>query len=154
MDPKEVFERRSARGQNPAEPGQQEPKTSDTVPGSAYEGGMLPIAEPGPRMIEFQRKTEDWFAFSYFCLMNLQYRPHDRLVFTFSTHEVVVLGRNLKQLYDEVMSQSCEKIAETDRASAFAGGEVGFEVLQISIERLGEVRTAWRDDEGTEPVSP
>jgi hypothetical protein len=149
MDPKEVFDRRAKRGVGPMEPASKAPGPFDSVAESLFERVPLPIMDPLPRVLEFQRKTDSWFGFPYHCLMNLQYRPHDHLILTFSTHEVVVLGRNLKRLYEDVVSQKCASIVEMDRATALATSDDAFEVHRIQVEELGRAPRAKR--EGAKP---
>lgn len=137
MDPKEIFDRRARRGVGPMETAARAPGLLDSVNDVVFERAPLPILDPLPRILEFQRKSESWFGFPYHCLMNIEYQPHERLVLTFSTHEVVILGRNLKHLYDEIVSHKCACVVEMDRATALAASAADAEVNRILIEEVG-----------------
>lgn len=138
MDPKEVFERRAKRGVGSMAPGPAAAGALDSVTDAIFERAPMPVFDPLPRMLEFQRKAESWFSFPYHCLMNVEYRPHDQLVLTFSTHEVLVLGRNLKALYEDILNQRRGSIVEMDRATALAVADDGFEVRRIAIEEISQ----------------
>lgn len=153
MDPKEVFERRARRGVGAMEPGPEAPGRFDSVNEAVFERAPLPILDPLPRLLEFQRKAESWFGFPYHCLMNLEYEPHERIVLTFSTHEVAILGRNLKSLYDEIVSQRCPAVIEMDRATALAATPAEFEVHRITIEPL-TTRSAQKRNPAPRPPAP
>lgn len=108
----------------------------ESVEESILARSPLPIADALPRAIEFQRKTESWFSFPYHCLMNIEYRPHDRITLGFSTHRVAIKGRSLEAVYEGLRTQSYERITESDRADALASVGSDAEVQSIEINEL------------------
>ncbi|MEM7408866.1 MAG: hypothetical protein AAF430_01360 [Myxococcota bacterium] len=150
MDPKELFERRSRKPVGPMEPASQPPGPMESVDEALFERLQLPIKEL-PRQLEFRRKTESWFSFPYHCLMGVEYFPHDRIVLTFTTHRVAVVGRNLERLYRGIRQQTADTVEEMDRATALATDEAELEIHGITITSSAEDVPSVSSDPLSEP---
>lgn len=138
MDPKEVFERQARRPVGPMEPAPGKSGAFESVQETVFERLPVPIKDTLPRALEFRRTKDSWFSFPYHCLMGVEYFPHSRLVLSFSTHVVVVSGRNLEELYKSIRQQTAETVEEMDRATALATAEAELEVHAIAVQGLDE----------------
>ncbi|MCP5057128.1 MAG: hypothetical protein GY937_10440 [bacterium] len=137
MGAKDSFERHARQGVGPMMPGTGEPRPFESVNEAVFKQSPLAISDGLPRALEFRRKAESWFSFPYHCLMNVEYHPHERLTLTFSTHKVVLTGRNLESLYDGIRSQTRGRVEEMDRATQFATDEDEPEVHEIEVAKIG-----------------
>lgn len=136
MDPRDAFERNGRRGVGPMERSSGRSGALESVQETVFKRTAVPVADALPRALEFRRKTKSWFSFPYHCLMNTEYHPHDRVVLTFSTHQVVLLGRNLQSVYDGIREQKHARIEEMDRATRLATAEEEPEIHTIEVEDL------------------
>ena len=130
MDKRDSFRRHAQRG----------PGAFESVNDATFRQSPIPISDGLPRSLEFRRKSESWFSFPYHCLMNVEYHPHDRLTLSFSTHRVVLKGRNLETVYEQIRAQSCARVEEMDRATQFATSEDDPEIATIEVTKPGRVK--------------
>jgi len=68
----------------------------------------------GSKMLEFRLKTGVGFAIGYHWMQSLSLTPDHRIEIIFSTHEITIEGRNLKELYRGLIEHRVPFIQEGD----------------------------------------
>ncbi len=66
------------------------------------------------KMLELRLKTGEATAIGYHWLQSLSYTPNHRIEAIFSTHEVEITGRHLKELYHGLLEHRVPFVQESD----------------------------------------
>lgn len=91
-------------------------------------------AERPPLMIDFQKLDGNRTALHSNFLLSIEWNPSEGVRLTFSTHQIVLHGRNLEVIYEGLVQHAVSTLVEVDERHTKVPNETPV-ITRISIAR-------------------